>query len=376
MNSDIELASAEELEEFRVSVHGFLARHSDRKAIRALIATDHGFDEEVWLEAANQLGLQGLVIPDDYGGSGFTAVEQGVLLEELGRALYVGPYLSSSVFATNVVLHCDDDELKAELLPELAAGAVRVTVAIAERDWEQGLTRPTVTALAFGDEWHVTGEKHLVLDGATAHRIFLTAATPSGTSLFLVDTDAPGVQVEAVPVVDLTRKQSSVRFNGATARLVGEEGGAAAGLRRAVDLAVAALAAEQVGAAAEALQITIDYLKVREQFGRPLASFQALKHRAADMHVAVATARALAGAALLAGAREHWDDLGVLAGLAKVRAWEVLDDVSAQAVQLHGGVGFTWDFDPQLYFKRARGTQFLFGDVTSYRERAAISIGL
>lgn len=371
-----EITSVEDREEFRASVRGFLARRAPMAEVRRLMATEDGFDEAVWLEAAEQLGLQSLAIPEEFGGAGVTVVEQGVALEELGRALFTGPYLSSAVLATQLVLQSSDEEVKGELLPELVAGTTRIAVAVAERSWEQGLERPGATALASGDGWLLTGAKRLVVDGVAADRLIVTAATPQGPSLFLVDAAAAGIRRTAVPVVDLTRKQAEVSFDAAPARLIGAEGDARPVLRRAVDLAIAALAAEQVGAAERALEITVDYLKVREQFGRVLAGFQALKHRVANLLAEVEVARALAEAALRAGALEDWDELDTLAALAKVRSWEVLDHVGAESVQLHGGVGFTWEFDPHLYFKRAKGAQFLFGDPSTYRERAAANIGL
>lgn len=371
-----EAVSYEELEGLRDSVRGFLARRSDSAEVRKLMDTDEGFDEKVWLEAANQLGLQALTIPEEFGGAGFSVIEQGVALEEIGRSLYVAPFMSSSVAATNVVLYSDDDAAKEEFLPELASGEFRATLAIGERSWEQGVEHPSATAIVAGEGWRLTGDKTLVLDGSTATAFIATAATPNGTSLFIVEATADGVETTALPVIDLTRKLSNVSFTASPARLLGAEGAADEILARAMDLTVAALAAEQVGAADRALEITIEYLKVREAFGRVLASFQALKHRCADMVVQVETARALTNSAIAAGAREDWEELSRLSAMAKARSWDVLEFVASEAVQLHGGVGFTWAFDPHLYFKRAKGNQFLFGDLTTYRETAAAQIGL
>lgn len=368
--------SLEDLEEFRAAVRGWLGRYSDTTEVRRVMDTAAGFDETVWASAAKQLGLPALVIPEAFDGAGFTAVELGVAMEELGRSLAVGPFLSSCVLATNIVLQSSDQSVKQDLLPDLASGKTRAAAALAERSWDQGVHRPSVTARAFGNGWRISGTKHLVLDGHTADVLIVAAATPYGTSLFLVDGNAAGLTRSPVPVVDLTRKLAVVEFNSTPARLIGTEGDATPVLRRAINLSVAALSAEQVGSAERSLEITIDYLKVREQFGRVLASYQALKHRVADMLVEIETARALASAAIAAGAAARWDELDTLAGLAKTYSWQVLDHITAEAIQLHGGVGFTWEFDPHLYFKRARGNQFLFGDVAKYRERAAVCIGL
>lgn len=364
--------TAEDLQEFRASVRGVLARHSGMSVVRALMATEDGYDPALWTEAA-RVGLPGLTIPERFGGGGFTAVEQGAALEELGRSLFVGPYLSSGVLATNLVLHSDDESLKQELLPSLAAGATRATAALAERSWEQGVERPAVRAYALGTGWSLVGSKNLVLDGHTADVLIVSAATAEGVGLFLVDGAASGLTRRAAPVVDLTRKLAVVEFESTPARLIA---GHPAGWRRALDLTVAGLAAEQVGAADRALELAVDYLKVREQFGRPLASFQALKHRAADHLVQIEAARAVTHAALAAGAAERWAELDTLAALAKLRSWQVLDAVSADSIQMHGAVGFTWEYDPHLYFKRARGNQFLFGDPARYRDRAAANVGL
>ena len=370
------VASNEELGELQELVKAFLARRAPIKETRRWMETAEGFDASVWAELAEQIGLQGITIPEAQGGLGLSVVEQGVALEELGAALYPGPFLSSAVLATNILLQSDDLDSMDRWLPLLASGEKRATAALAERSWEQGVERPAVQALALGNQWTLTGTKNLVVDGGTANLMTVSASTSDGPSLFLVEDDAGGLSRTALPVVDLTRKLATVTFEATPARLIGREGHAGPILRRAIDLSIAVLACEQVGAAARALEITIDYLKVREVFGRPLAAFQALKHRCADMLAQIETSRALASAALYAGAGGRWDELETLAALAKTRSWDTLDDVTAQAIQLHGGVGFTWEFDPHLYFKRARGNQFLFGDPTQYRERAAINLGM
>lgn len=371
-----ETATVDELEGLRESVRGFLGRHSDSAAVRRLMETEDGFDESVWLELANQLGMQGMVIPEPYGGAGFSTVEQGVGIEEMGRALFSSPYLSSSVAATNAILHSGDESAKEDFLPALSSGETRATLAVAERTWKQGLEHPAAQAVAVGERWLITGLKSLVVDGSSSDVLIVTAATPNGTSMFTVDADGPGVERSALPVVDMTRRLSSVVLTAAPARMIGAEGNAGKVLDRAMNLTIAALAAEQVGAADGCLEMVVGYLKIREQFGRLLGSFQALKHRCADLLVEIETARALAQAALSAGAREDWGQLATLAALAKVRSWDVLAKASAENVQLHGGIGFTWAIDAHLYFKRAQGNQFLFGDPTTYRERAAADIGL
>jgi alkylation response protein AidB-like acyl-CoA dehydrogenase len=247
---------------------------------------------------------------------------------------------------------------------------------VAERGWEQGLLAPETSALPAAGGWQVTGGKALVLDGLTADLFLVTARTLRGVALFAVDGDAAGIERVAEPALDLTRKQARVTFARTPARLVGREGGAEPGLVRAWDVMLAALAAEQVGGAQRCLEMIVEYLKVRVQFGRLLGSFQALKHRCANLVVEIDSARALAGAAAVAADEEDWPRLATLAALAKADCSEVFAHASAENVQLHGGIGFTWEHDAHLYFKRARASQYLFGEPSRYRERAAVSMGL
>jgi alkylation response protein AidB-like acyl-CoA dehydrogenase len=215
-----------------------------------------------------------------------------------------------------------------------------------------------------------------VLDGGTADLILVTASTLRGVGLFAVDGSAPGLARAAQPVLDLTRKQAHVTFADTPARLVGVEGEAPAALARATDLSISALAAEQVGGAQRCLEMIVDYLKVRVQFGRLLGSFQALKHRCADLVVEIESARAIAAAAAEAAAAGDWSRLSTFAALAKADCSEAFAHASAENIQLHGGIGYTWEHDAHLYFKRARASQYLFGEPSRYREQAAFSFGL
>lgn len=371
-------ATVEDRDELQASVAGFFARHAGRDKVRDLFETPTGYDRSVWSRLSQEVGLPALTISEQFGGAGFGPLEQAVVMEEVGRSLYCAPYLSSAVAATSFLQVSGDESVQAELLPRLASGELRGTVALVEDHWEQGLHRPRVTARASGGNWQLGGTKRYVLDVESADFALITAATPNGASVFVVDLDAddPAVIRESTPLVDMTRRAGELRLEGAKGRLVGHEGAAGDFVDRAVDLSLVAIAAEQVGAADADLRLTIDYLMVREQFGRVLASFQALKHRVADLLCEVETARALVGAAASAAAEGDWDTLSVLAGLAKVQSWDALDHVSSEAIQLHGGMGFTWEADPHLYFKRARGNEFLFGDGSAYRESAARALGL
>jgi alkylation response protein AidB-like acyl-CoA dehydrogenase len=366
----------DELTSLRESVRGFLGRYSPVGEVRRLMATSAGFDPGVWGSLASQLGVTGLTIPESFGGSGYGPVELAVVAQEAGRSLLCSPVLSSAVAATNVLLQAGSDAAKADLLPALACGELRATAAFAERGWDQGMRRPDTAALAFGDQWTVTGTKRQVLDGATAGLLLVTARTADGVRLFAVSADADGVARTEVRTMDQTRKMADVVFSEARASLVGPEADPGEQLRRATDLTVTALAAEQAGAAGRCVEMIVEYLKVREQFGRPLGMFQALKHRCANLVTEVECARAVAEAAAVAGALADWSLLTGLAGAAKVACSEAFAHASAECVQLHGGIGFTWEHDAHLYFKRARASQYLFGVPGWYREQVASAIGL
>jgi len=372
-----ETITHDELQELKQSVRGFLERHSTIADVRRLMGSEEGFDASVWDAFAEQLAFPSLTIPEEYGGAGFGPVAQGIAMEEIGRSLLVAPVLSSSVAATNVILSSDDEQAKAELLPPLAEGTARGTLAVVEQTWEQGSSAPTTVAVLDSDgTWKLTGAKHRVLDGGTATFFVVTAQTADGIGLFVVDRDASGVSTTDVPTVDLTRSCASVGFAAAPAVALGTTGSAPRAFSAAMDLTAIALAAEQVGAAQGALDLTVAYMKLRHQFGRPIGSFQALKHRCADLHGAIETARAVTSAALRATESGDRRRVSILAPLAKTRSWDVLDTVSAQCIQLQGGMGFTWEVDAHLYFKRARGNQYVFGDPTALRESAAGSLGL
>lgn len=363
-----------ELDSLRESVRGFLGRYSPVGEVRRLMASSSGYDPSVWSSLATRLGVAGLTIPESFDGAGYGPVEQSVVAQEAGRSLLCAPLLSSAVLATNVVLLAGSAEAQSRLLPLLASGELLGTAAFAERTWDQGMRRPDVSALAVGDEWVLTGTKRQVLDGSTAGLYLVTARTSLGTRLFAVDAGA--ASAVDVPSMDQTRKVSEVTFAEAPGLLVGVDDDPGESLRRAMDLTVVALAAEQVGGAARCVEMIVSYLKVREQFGKPLGMFQALKHRCADLLTEVECARAVVEAAAVAGSASDWSLLAALAGSAKVACSEVFSHASAECVQLHGGIGFTWEHDAHLYFKRARASRYLFGEPGVYRERVAVAIGL
>jgi alkylation response protein AidB-like acyl-CoA dehydrogenase len=371
----VNFAFSEEQEELRRAVRRFLEDKSPESEVRRLMDTTDGYDPAVWKQMAEQLGLQGLIVPEDFGGSGYTYVELIVVLEEMGRALLCAPYFSSIALAANLLLVSGDDRAKADYLPGIAAGTTIATVALAEASgrWdEQGVT---LEATRSGDGWVLNGEKMYVLDGHTADLDLVVARTPAGVSLFAVEKGAPGFTATPLATMDQTRKQARLTFENTPARLVGTDGAGWAAVSKMLDLAAVALAAEQVGGAQKVLEMAVEYAKVRVQFGRPIGSFQAIKHKCADMLLEVESAKSAAYYAGWAAAEDN-DELPVVASLAKSYCSEAYFHATAENIQIHGGIGFTWEHPAHLYFKRAKSSELLFGDPTYHRELLAQRIGI
>jgi alkylation response protein AidB-like acyl-CoA dehydrogenase len=371
----VNFAFSEEQEELRRIVRQFLEDKSSETAVREQMDTEKGYDDAVWSQMAEQMGLQGLIIPEEYGGSGYSYVELIVVLEEMGRALLCAPYFSSVVLAANALIHSGDDDAKSAYLPAIASGETVATVAFTEENGRWDEAGVTATATASGDGWSITGEKMFVLDGHVADLLIVAARTDAGVSLFGVDGDASGVTRTALATMDQTRKQAKVEFADAPGRLIGADGGGWAILERMLDLAAVGLAAEQVGGAQMCLDMSVEYAKVRVQFGRPIGSFQAIKHKCADMLLEVESAKS---AAYYAGwcASELNDELPSVASLAKAYCSEAYFHAAAENIQIHGGIGFTWEHPAHLYFKRAKSSELLFGDPTYHRELLAQRIGI
>jgi alkylation response protein AidB-like acyl-CoA dehydrogenase len=369
------LGVSEEHEELRASVRRFLAGHAPLARVRELMETDDGLDRAVWDQAGQQLGLQGLAIPEAYGGAGFTFAEQAIALEELGAALYTGPYLASAVLAATALLSSDDEGARRDLLPGIATGETIATLAFTEDDGSWDLTASATTAVKNGAGWRLEGHKSFVLDGATAGLILVVAGTDAGLSLFAVESSADGLTRATLPTLDQTRKLGRLEFGGVTGQLIGSPGDAAGVLDRTLDIAAIALAAEQLGGAQRALDMAVDYAKVRRQFGRPIGSFQTIKHRCADLLLEVESLRSAVAYAAAAVSGSP-DEIPVLASLLKAYASETYFHVAAENIQIHGGIGFTWEHDAHLYFKRAKSSELFLGDGAYHRERLATRIGL
>jgi alkylation response protein AidB-like acyl-CoA dehydrogenase len=369
------LGVSAEQEELRASVRRFLADRAPISAVRELMETTDGLDPAVWRQAGEQLGLQGIAIPEEYGGAGFTFAEQAVVLEELGAALFGGPYLASAVLAASALLASPDEDARKEYLPGIASGEVIATLAFTEEDgsWDPSAIR--LTATADGADWLLDGRKSFVLDGHSAGLILLVARTGDQLSLFAVPAGAPGLTRTPLPTLDQTRKLARLDFAAVPARLIGSAGDGESVLGRVLDVAAIAQAAEQLGGAQRALDMAVEYAKVRHQFGRPIGSFQAIKHRCADLLLEVESLRSAVQYAAAAVA-ENSSEVPMVASLVKAYASDVYFHVAAENIQIHGGIGFTWEHDAHLYFKRAKASELFLGDASYHREHLATRIGL
>ena len=368
-------AFTEEQDELRKTVRAFLEAKSPESAVREQMETDNGFDPAVWSQMGEQMGLQGLHIPEEYGGSGYTYVELGIVLEEMGRALLCAPFFSSVVLAANTLLHSGDDAAKKTLLPGIASGETTAALAFTEPSGKWDEAGITMQATAAGGGFTLSGTKMFVLDGHTADVIIVAARTGKGVTLFSVDSAATGLTRTALSTMDQTRKQAKLEFADTPATLVGVEGDGWKVLSTVLDLAAVGLAAEQVGGAQKVLEMAVEYAKVRVQFGRPIGSFQAIKHKCADMLLEVESAKSAAYYGMWCAAEMN-DELPSVASLAKAYCSEAYFHATAENIQIHGGIGFTWEHPAHLYFKRAKSSELLFGDPTYHRELLAQRIGI
>ncbi|MEE4599434.1 acyl-CoA dehydrogenase family protein [Streptomyces sp. DSM 41524] len=334
------------------------------------VADRPDYDRELWTLMAQQVGLHGLAIPEAYGGAGWGPVELAVVFEEMGAVLLCAPFFASVALAANALLASGDEPMCAEYLPGIASGDRIGSLALVEGSGSWGEEGVQLSANWAGGSWQLTGRKTYVIDGCAADFLVVAARSEAGVSLFVVDAVAPGVNREPLRTLDPTRKQATVTFTNVSARLLGEEGVGWHALERTLNLAAIYLACEQVGGAARSLEIAVDYAQSRRQFNRPIGSFQAIKHKCADMLVAVELARS---AALFAAgaAAESRHDVPVLASLAKAVCSESFVRCAAETIQIHGGIGFTWEHPAQLYFKRARSSEVLLGTPAYHRKLLA-----
>jgi alkylation response protein AidB-like acyl-CoA dehydrogenase len=361
-----------EQEEFRTTLRRALEARSPTKEVRRLMATDAGFEREGWQKLNQELGLTGIHIPEAYGGQGFGYGELGIVLEEMGRNLLCAPFFSTTLAAT-AILNAGTEEQKKALLPGLADGTVTATLAFSEENGGIDAASIATTASPSGATWRLDGTKSFVLDGHTADLLIVVARRPGsrgndGISFFTVDGNASGLARRRLKTMDETRKLAHLTFKSVEARLLGTEGAGAATLAKTMQQALICLANEMVGGAERLREDALEYVKMRMQFGRSIASFQTTKNKAADMLVDVELAKSAAYYAA-AALDEGDEDIAALASLAKASAAEACVQTAVHAVQMHGGIGFTWDNDTHLWFKRAKSSEILFGDANEHREK-------
>ncbi|MEU6139508.1 acyl-CoA dehydrogenase family protein [Streptomyces sp. NPDC047081] len=365
-----------ELRELRASVREFLEDKSPEEAVRKLMESEPRFDVEVWAQAADQLRLPGLAIPEEYGGDGFGLVELGVVLEEMGRALFCAPFFATVLLAAQALLASGDKEACARHLPGIASGRTTATLAVAEDNgsWDPALI--TARALPDGDGgWRLSGRKCFVLDGTTADLVLVVARTVAGPALFAVEREATGVTAEPMETLDATRAMARLTLDAAPATLVGADGAGGRIMARVLDLASVGLAAEQTGGARRCLEMSTEHACTRHQFGRPIGSFQAVKHKCADMLVQVELAEAASREAARLAA-EGSAQFPVAAAVAHAGCSKAYMFAAMENIQVHGGIGFTWEHPAHLYFRRAKSSQLLFGGPAIYHERLLDRLGI
>jgi len=378
----MDFAFSDEQEMLRDMARRFLEEKAPPTVVRSLMETEEGFDPDLW-SATAEMGWQGMAIPEEYGGAGFTRLEQGILMEEMGRSLFPAPFLSSIVLGADLILAAGTDEQKKEHLPAVASGERRAALAQVEENGRWDASGIEMVATRDGSDFVLSGTKAFVLDGHTADTLIVVArqggtSGAEGLSLLLVDADAAGVTRRRLETMDMTRKQAEVIFDGVRVpahRVLGEPGASGDALESTLRRAIIALAFEQVGGAQACLEMATEYAKVRIQFGRPIGSFQAIKHKCADMLVQTESAKS---AAYYAGwvAAEDNAELPIVAPLAKSFCSEAFFFCAAENIQVHGGIGFTWEHDAHLYFKRAKTDELLFGTPTYHRSLLADALEL
>ena len=365
------MALSEDQQALRDAAQTYLDDHAGFERLRATLDGGAGWDEALWRGFAVEMGFAGLGVAEAYGGSGLGAVEQALVLEALGRVLAPIPYFESAVLSAAIIEATGDADQRAQMLPAIASG--RTIATLAWRDARgvgaRGGAGARLEKTAEG--WRLRGEAHYVPFGHVATLVLVAAQGPEGLSIVAVPAPNVGVEVERRTSLDLTRPYATLRFDAAVSesQVLGAPGAAAGPLRGALTLAAGLLAAEQLGGAARSLEETVAYAKQRVQFGRTIGSFQAVKHRLADMRLLVDSART--AAAWAADSIAGGGDFDLACAGARAYCSEAYLTCAADAIQLHGGIGFTWEHHAHLFFKRARASATLLDPPAAHRERIA-----
>jgi alkylation response protein AidB-like acyl-CoA dehydrogenase len=371
----VQFAHSEEQQLIRDSARTLLSERADSAQLRAALDQPGGCDPQLW-RTMGELGWTGLAIPQPYGGAGLGWVELCILQEEQGRRLVASPFFATCALAAPLIAACGDEAQRASLLRQIATGGVRMGCALIGTDGRPPCDGVTVVLESRGADFSLSGSSDFVIHGDSADLLLVVARAPgsqgaSGISVAVIPAATPGVTVHPHVMLDLTRPMSRVEFAGVVTgrgQLLGEPGATGSAVEEALDLARIALASEALGGAERVLEMTTAYAKERVQFGRPIGSFQAIKHRLADMMIAVEAARSAAWYAACV-ADERRDELAEAAAIAKSYCCDAFFECAANAIQLHGGIGFTWEHDAHLYFKRARAVATLLGSPGWQRER-------
>ena len=373
---------SEEQEMLRKSARDFLAAESPMTYVRRMMEDDRGFTDAQWKQMA-ELGWMGLILPEQYGGAGGDFVDMVVVLEEMGRAVLPGPFFATVILGGVALLEGGSDGQKASFLPKIAAGDLRVTLAQLEPNARWDAEGIELQARKDGGGYRLAGTKLFVPDAHTADVIIVAGREPGskgaeGVTLFLVDAGASGVKATLLKTMDQTRKLCEVVLEDVRVpadRVLGQPGAGWKLLDRVVDRGKVGLCAEMCGGAQKVLEMSVAYAKVREQFGRPIGSFQAIQHKCANMLVEVESSKSATYYAAWAVANDV-AEAPLAAAMAKAYTSDAYRHTAGEGIQIHGGIGFTWEHDMHIYFKRAKSSEVTFGDATWNREIVAQLIGL
>jgi alkylation response protein AidB-like acyl-CoA dehydrogenase len=374
---------SEEQDMLRQSARDFLVKESPMTYVRRMMEDDRGFSDDQWNKMA-ELGWMGLILPEQYGGSGLDFVDMVVVLEEMGRVVLPGPFFSTVILGGVALLEGGTDAQKKDLLPKLAAGKLRMTLAQLEPNARWDGEGVQLEAKKDGAGWKLSGTKLFVPDAHTADVLVVAARTTPGSkgadgvSLLLVDAKAPGISTTLLKTMDQTRKLCEVGFKDVAVagdRLLGTPGQGWKLLDRVVDRGKVGICAEMCGGAQKVLEMSVEYAKVREQFGKPIGSFQAIQHKCANMLVEVESSKSATYYAAWAVANDV-AEAPLAAAMAKAYTSDAYRHTAGEGIQIHGGIGFTWEHDMHIYFKRAKSSEVTFGDATWNRELVAQLINL
>ena len=368
------MGGADDHDELRALVRRFLEEKSPSTEVRRLMALPENRDERLWRQLSEQLGLSGLIVDEQYGGAGCGPEELAIVMEEMGRVLLVAPYLSTALAAAT--LSWSGDEAACERwLPGIADGSLAATVALDEGGGSWNIDATTTQARVEHGQWHLTGRKQFVLDGHLADLLLVVARVEDGYGVFAVEGAAAGLERTKTDYLDLTRDVATVAMREVCATRVGAATDPRRWLDRVYDLALVALAAEQIGGAGRCLELAVEHAKVREQFGRPIGSFQAIKHKCAHLLLEVESGRSAAGHASAALAADD-GQASIAAAVASCYCSEAFVHAAKECIQIHGGTGYTWEHDAHLYLRRAKSSALLFGAPRELRSRLADLVGI